>query len=84
VLLLIEVADSTLKRDRKAKIYARANISEYWIIDINQQRVIVLQDPQGETYRVEQIYAGTEQLTPLNFLDVIVDLHCLILKGVSK
>ena len=36
VLLLIEVADSTFKRDRiyKAKIYATAGITEYWIVDI--------------------------------------------------
>jgi Uma2 family endonuclease len=36
VVLLVEVADTTLEYDlgRKARLYARAGISEYWIVDL--------------------------------------------------
>jgi Uma2 family endonuclease len=56
VLLLIEVSDSTLRRDRshKTQIYAKAGIGEYWIVDIKKRRVVVLQDPQDGSYQVEQ------------------------------
>ncbi|MBD2029494.1 Uma2 family endonuclease [Phormidium sp. FACHB-322] len=56
VLLLIEVADSTLKRDRiyKAEIYAKAGISEYWIVDFKKRQVVVSQDPQDGVYQSDQ------------------------------
>ncbi len=42
ILFLAEVADSTLREDRtrKAKLYAKANISEYWVLDVNNRQVL--------------------------------------------
>ena len=47
--LLIEVADSSLLRDQrdKTRIYARANIPVYWIINLVDQRVEVYTQPSG-------------------------------------
>jgi len=41
VLLLIEVADSTLRLDRRVKIplYARAGITEAWLLDLTTEHV---------------------------------------------
>ena len=52
VLLLIEVADTTLRFDRTVKLplYARHGIREVWIIDLVGQRVEVCRDPEGERY----------------------------------
>ena len=52
VLLLIEVADTTLRFDRTIKLplYARHGIRELWIIDVVGQRVEVCRDPQGDRY----------------------------------
>ena len=49
--LLIEVADSSLLRDQrdKTRIYARANIPHYWIINLVDQRVEVYTQPSGPT-----------------------------------
>ncbi|MBE9098811.1 Uma2 family endonuclease [Vacuolonema iberomarrocanum] len=81
VLLLIEVSDSTLKRDRdrKAKIYARAGIRDYWIVDINRRQVIVLQDPQEESYQVERIFSEADQLVTLCCPEIVIELSYLIL-----
>ncbi len=39
VLAVIEVADSTLARDRaKSRVYARAGIPECWIVDLGGRR----------------------------------------------
>jgi Uma2 family endonuclease len=53
VLLLIEVADTSLAYDRttKLRLYARAGIPEYWIVDCAAESVEVYRDPSGESYR---------------------------------
>ena len=47
VLLLVEVADSSLTYDRKtkARIYARAGIPDYWIVNLVDGVVEVHRDP---------------------------------------
>ena len=50
IALVIEVADSTLRRDlgRKAVRYARAGIVEYWVVDVESRRVIVHREPNPD------------------------------------
>lgn len=81
VFLLIEIADATLQRDRtrKAKIYASTGIPDYWIIDIQQQQVIVLRDPQVSGYQSEQILAVEAQIALLAFPEVMINLKNLLL-----
>jgi hypothetical protein len=52
VLLLIEVADSTLRYDSavKAALYARHGVGEYWVLDVEGGGVIVHRDPRAEGY----------------------------------
>jgi hypothetical protein len=53
VLLLIEAADTSLAYDRttKLRLYARAGIPEYWVVDCAAESVEVYRDPSGESYR---------------------------------
>lgn len=46
VLLLVEVAKTTLGRDRDVKgpLYARHGITEYWLVDVGAGAVIVERD----------------------------------------
>jgi Uma2 family endonuclease len=51
LLLVVEVADTTLRTDLllKARLYARAGIPEYWVVDLNARQLHVLRDPvEGE------------------------------------
>ncbi len=47
--LVVEVADSTLARDRtlKARLYARAAVPVYWIVNIPDRQIEVYTDPSG-------------------------------------
>ncbi len=60
--LLIEVADSSLLRDQrdKTRIYARAGIVCYWIVNLLDRRIEVYTQPAGPTavpaYGSFQIY----------------------------
>ena len=52
VLLLIEVADRSLRFDQteKLRLYALHNIPEYWILNLNNSSLEVYRKPNGETY----------------------------------
>jgi Uma2 family endonuclease len=76
VYLLIEVADSTLNydRNRKAQVYAKANILEYWVIDVKQRQILVFRQPEGECYQVEQVLQENDSIAPVAFPEVVVEL----------
>ena len=50
VALVIEVADSSARRDLglKARLYARAGIREYWVLDVSRRRLVVHRGPQED------------------------------------
>lgn len=52
VLLVVEVADTTLAYDRGVKVplYARAGIPEVWVVDLQQERIEIYSQPAGGQY----------------------------------
>jgi len=70
ILLIIEVADSSIEYDRtfKASLYAEANIFCYWIFNVLDTQLEVLEQPfqkaNGEfAYRSQQIYSKNQTVT---------------------
>ena len=69
-VLIVEVADSSLQRDQqeKRRIYARAGIPIYWIINLIGLRIEVYTDPTGPDalpdYRMRRDY-GPDDEVPL-------------------
>jgi Uma2 family endonuclease len=72
VLLLIEVADSSLAYDRstKLRLYAEAGIPEYWVVDCGAETVEVHRGPEAYGYREVRLVMGAATLTPQAFPDV--------------
>jgi Uma2 family endonuclease len=73
-MLIVEVADTSLLYDRtvKASLYAKAGISEYWIVNLVDHQVEVHRYP---TPMPEQIYGfGYSSITTLKAPDTIVPL----------
>jgi Uma2 family endonuclease len=68
VLLVIEVADSSLRFDRavKSRVYALHGVGEYWIVDVNARRVLVYREPAASGYRSMTTW-GAGGLSPLAF-----------------
>jgi Uma2 family endonuclease len=57
VLLMIEVADTSLRYDRdvKAALYARHAVPELWLIDVRNARLTRYREPSHDSYtRVDQ------------------------------
>ncbi|MEO6990806.1 MAG: Uma2 family endonuclease [Candidatus Baltobacteraceae bacterium] len=52
VVLLVEVAETSLRYDRlkKAPIYARGGIAEYWILDLTGEALEIYRDPTPQRY----------------------------------
>jgi Uma2 family endonuclease len=59
VLLVIEVADTTVVKDRAVKIplYARAGIPEAWLVNIPEEQVEIYSDPADGAYRRAEVFA---------------------------
>lgn len=72
--LVIEVCESTLRSDRtrKASLYARAGIQEYWIVNLIDRCVEVYRDPVekhgyffGYDYATKSIHREGDEISPL-------------------
>lgn len=52
VLLLIEVADASVRYDRDVKLplYARHGIAEVWLVDLEGGKITLHTQPEGERY----------------------------------
>jgi Uma2 family endonuclease len=67
VLLVIEVADSSLAYDRGEKLSrcAMAGIPEVWIVDLRGDRFLVFRSPTHGNYEVEFAVSPGERVSPL-------------------
>ena len=66
-LLVVEVADGSLRRDRMVKrhLYARCGIPEYWIVSLPDACLEVYRHPAGDDYRDVAVLRAGETVTPL-------------------
>jgi Uma2 family endonuclease len=80
VLLLIEVADSSLEFDRRKKLplYARAAIPEVWIINLQELEIEVYREPHLTAYGSSSVSRPGEKLAPQKFPDVKIDVTELL------
>jgi Uma2 family endonuclease len=65
VILVVEVADASLRYDRdiKVRLYARAGIQETWLLDLPHERLDVFTNPTPQGYRVSRQLQRGERLT---------------------
>jgi Uma2 family endonuclease len=64
VLLLIEVADTSVEYDRNIKLplYAKAGISEVWLVNLPQETIEIYRQPLDKTYREVRLVKRGESL----------------------
>lgn len=67
VLLIVEVADSTLRTDRavKAYLYAQAGFQEFWIVNIKARTLEIYRDPGPTGYATLLTRTEQEFISPL-------------------
>ena len=74
VLFVIEVADTSLERDRDVKIprYAAAGIPEAWLVDLAADDITVYRGPGPDGYRNVITVTRGDTLRPLLLTDVTI------------
>jgi hypothetical protein len=66
VVIVVEVADTSLERDRSAKqaLYAQRGIAEYWILNLRARTLEVYWEPGESEYRQRRTRTEDETVTP--------------------
>jgi len=84
-LLVVEVVDSSLAKDRlwKARLYAAAGIPEYWVVDLQHGQIEVLRQPVAERARYEDVrwFARGESIRLSTVSDVVIPVDEALLRA---
>jgi Uma2 family endonuclease len=88
ILLVVEVADSSLHGDQtdKLEIYASAGIREYWIVNLVDNQLEVYQEPYlsgaGEgNYKVKRTYSRDDTVSLQAFAECQIPLNEVLPRG---
>lgn len=82
LLLVVEVADSSLGKDLVTKqvMYARAGICEYWVVDVESRRLHRFTEPQSDIYSNVEVLDASDSLSPLAFPGLSIPVTSLLSK----
>jgi len=74
ILLVVEVADTSLRYDRtdKLTLYAIAGIPEYWVVSVEGEWLEVYHSPEDHGYRESRRLHRDDTIAPLTFPDVVI------------
>jgi len=72
--LIIEVAESSLAKDRgrKLRMYANCGVPEYWVVNLVERCIEVYREPDGASYARMDRYEGGQSIQLLAFSDVSI------------
>jgi len=72
IFLVVEVSDTSRDYDRNVKIplYARAGISESWIVNLGQKRIETYRNPSPQGYEKVEIFSPGQTLSPQAFSEL--------------
>jgi Uma2 family endonuclease len=79
-LLVIEVSHTTLRLDREVKLplYAAAGIKEYWIVNLEADRIEIYREPGPEGYgRVDRLARG-QSISPVALPDIVLEVDDIL------
>jgi Uma2 family endonuclease len=76
VLLLIEVADTSLAVDQgiMRDIYARYGIREYWVVDVNGERIFTYREPSQGVFGVTREVRRGDSVSPESFPNIQIGI----------
>ena len=80
ILLIVEIADSSLEYDMTVKLglYAILGITEYWVADLKNNRLLVYSQPVGDTYReMREVHRG-DSVAPHLLPDCLIPVALLL------
>ena len=82
MLLVVEVADSSIAYDRdvKAYIFARSGIHEYWLLNPGDGVLVRHLSPEGGTYRTVDEFSAEASIAPSLLPDCVIRLDDVMVR----
>lgn len=79
IFLVLEVADTTLNRDRrKSKTYAKAGIVQYCILDLKHEAIEEYRDPMPDGYASKHTHRVGDKFALVAFPSLVVKVKDLL------
>jgi Uma2 family endonuclease len=80
VLLVIEVADTTVASDRRVKLpkYAAAGIPEAWLVNLPRNSIEVHREPRDGRHQQVTVYRRGDSITLLTLPDITVSVDAIL------
>ena len=77
---VVEVSDTMLPYDRGAKLrmYAKAGIADYWIVDVNAEKIEICRDPHELGYGSRVVATKGDSVAFAAFPDVVLSVDELL------
>lgn len=78
-LLVVEVAESSLRYDLNAKapLYAEADVPEYWVVNLVDRELAVFRSPKDGAYRDRTNHHPGDRVAPAAWPDVVIEVSAL-------
>lgn len=82
-LLVVEVADSSIHHDRrrKAALYARCLIPEYWLLDLAKGCLVVHRQPREGAYASRAVLRAGDKVSPSTHPSAALPVASLLPRG---
>jgi Uma2 family endonuclease len=80
VLLVIEVADTTVDSDRRVRIplYAKAGIREAWLVNLPAEQIEIYAEPERDAYRIIKRVKRGEEARAHSIPELIVSADAVL------
>lgn len=79
IFWVIEYANASLEKDLEAKrrLYAQAQIREYWVVNLRRMELVMFRHPQEDDYGQKQTLIEGE-VSPVAFQEIVIAVNRLI------
>ncbi len=80
VLLVVEVAETTIEYDRQIKVplYARAGIAEVWIVNLVDEQIEIYAQPVNDKYQIKREAKRGETIKSPSAFDVTLGVDDIL------
>jgi Uma2 family endonuclease len=80
VLLVVEVADTTLEYDRDVKVplFARAGIPEVWLVHLGGECLESYAQPDGRTYALSNVFHRSESVSSNAVPELVLSVDAIL------
>jgi Uma2 family endonuclease len=78
--LIVEVADSSLERDRtwKSRVYCQSGVPEYWIVNLVDAKIVIFRGPGDDAYETVTVHGAGDIISPIRFPDLQIAVSDIV------